>query len=329
MANNRIGALLYDKSYARLEKRLAEMAAPVQVVTWSAANGLQVTGDQTDPAEVDVQIGWISADLFADGAMDGYLEALEACANPRWVQTAHAGLDHPCYARLSAREIRITKSGAQSIPITEYVLAYVLNEFQGIAEREALQAEQRWQPQRFRELWQSRWLIIGYGHIGRGVAKRAKAFDCHTTVLRQNVQADEFADRVDTLAKVHDYLPDADVVVLACPATEQTIGLVDQRFVQSMREGSILINIARGSLIDDEALLEGLASDRPARAVLDVFKAEPLPAEDPYWQHPKVTITAHTSNAGMGTPLRGDQLFLDNLEAFIGNRPLFDEVKRG
>ncbi len=152
MANNSIGVLLYDKSYERLKQRLNTIQSPLDIVTWDSQSGLRIPSGrtpsgETDPAKVDIQVGWINSELFASGALDNYLAQLESFAGVAWVQTAHAGLDHPCYARLSARNIRISKSGAQSIPITEYVLAYVLHEFQQISLRESRQAQQQWQSQ--------------------------------------------------------------------------------------------------------------------------------------------------------------------------------------
>jgi len=118
-------------------------------------------------------------------------------------------------------------------------------------------------------------------------------------------------------------LPTIDTVVLACPATEITRGLVDAHFLRALKAGALLINIARGSLIDETALLSGLQAGQPGHAVLDVFKKEPLPDDHPFWHHQNVTLTAHTSNAGGGTRGRGDELFLSNIERFVaGKTPL-------
>jgi phosphoglycerate dehydrogenase-like enzyme len=123
-------------------------------------------------------------------------------------------------------------------------------------------------------------------------------------------------------------LPQSDVVVLANSLNDATRYMANDKFFAAMKEGSILINIARGALIDDAALQRGLAQNKPAHAVLDVFEPEPLPSDNWMWTHPKVRISGHTSNAGHGTPGRGDTLFLENLKRYLANEPLLNEAHK-
>ena len=104
------------------------------------------------------------------------------------------------------------------------------------------------------------------------------------------------------------------MVVLAPALTDETRNMCDAAFFAAMKPGSILVNIGRGGLVDEDALKVGLETDQPAHAVLDVFQTEPLPTDHWIWEHPKVRVTAHTSNSGQGTPGRGDDLFVANLE---------------
>ena len=114
-----------------------------------------------------------------------------------------------------------------------------------------------------------------------------------------------------------DVLPDADVVVLARPAPAVGEGpVVDGAFCAAMRPGSLLVNVARGSLVDDDALLAALDRGVPEHAVLDVFTTEPLPADHPYWVHPRVTVTPHTANGGFGRYRRAAELFAANLRRY-------------
>jgi phosphoglycerate dehydrogenase-like enzyme len=131
---------------------------------------------------------------------------------------------------------------------------------------------------------------------------------------------------VGTLADLPKLLPQADIVVLSCALNAETRGLGNETFFAAMKPQSILVNIARGGVIEDEALLASLDRDKPSVAVLDVFHQEPLPATNPFWTHPKVRVTSHTSAAGSGTSKRGDKLFLSNLKRYASGEKLINEV---
>ena len=315
--------LLFEKSYQRIKTALNERVPQADVVVWQADGSLLHRGRAVATTEVKPRVAWISGDVLGDETFAAFAATLAKLPSLEWAQSANAGLDHPAYVQLAQSGIEISKSGAQSIAIAEYVLTYALAHRQGLALRGDAQAARRWQARLFDELWHSRWLIIGYGHIGRNVAIRAKAFDCHTTIVRRETTADEFADLVIALEDVRAHLPRADVIVLACPATAATRGMVDESFLNATKETALLINVARGSLLDENVLMKSLDAGRPAHAVLDVFETEPLPCAAALWRHPCITVTAHTSNAGSGTRSRGDELFLSNLERFIaGDTPL-------
>ena len=115
-------------------------------------------------------------------------------------------------------------------------------------------------------------------------------------------------------------------MVLAAPATPETENLVDDAFLSAIKPGSVLVNIARGKLIDDKALLRALDGDRLNAAVLDVFNTEPLERDHPYWTHPKVVLTPHSSGGGTGRWERGAELFCDNLRRLLAGKPLVNEV---
>ena len=116
------------------------------------------------------------------------------------------------------------------------------------------------------------------------------------------------------------------MIVFACPLNAETADLADSGFFSTVKKGAILVNIARGGVIDDTALLAALDEDRLAAAVLDVFREEPLPTDNPFWSHPKVRMTSHTAFAGSGVRDRWDHLFLDNISRFVKGAPLVNEV---
>lgn len=193
-------------------------------------------------------------------------------------------------------------------------------------ERRDLQARKEWKLTPFREISRSNWLIVGFGPIGRAIAERTKAFGASNTVVRRAPAASDTVDRAGTIADLAQLLPAADIIVIACPLNDQTRGLVDDEFLAAVKPGAVLVNIARGAIVDDAALIKALDEERLSAAVLDVFHTEPLPRDDPLWSHPKVQVTAHTSFAGRGTRYRWEQLFLDNLARFVNGESLLNEV---
>jgi phosphoglycerate dehydrogenase-like enzyme len=124
-----------------------------------------------------------------------------------------------------------------------------------------------------------------------------------------------------------DELPRCDVVVLAAPATPETTAFVDDQFLAAMAPHSVLVNVARGALVDEAALLTALDRGRPAAAILDVFATEPLPADSPFWEHPRVVLTPHSSAGGLARHGRVADLFVENLERYRNGQPLLHEVR--
>ena len=135
------------------------------------------------------------------------------------------------------------------------------------------------------------------------------------------------ADEMLTPARLRERLPEADVVVLALPLTPDNRGMVDADFLAALTPGrTVLVNVARGGHVDEAALIAGLAAERPAHAILDVFAREPLPADSPFWDHPQVSLTAHAAPWSDGLVARGDAQFLVNLRRFVAGEPLLNEA---
>ena len=158
------------------------------------------------------------------------------------------------------------------------------------------------------------------------MAKRARAFGAHVIGVRRNPDGTEPADETTTPDNLPGILPRADVVVLAAPANDGTAHLADTRFLRAMKPDSVLVNIARGALVDEAALLESLEAGRPGHAILDVFETEPLPESSPLWVHPRVHVTPHGAAMSDGTRDRGDLVFLENLRRYLDEEALQFEV---
>lgn len=317
--------LMYDKALARIGERLHALNLDLDLATFDRSGRVAIGGKSLHPEEVSVDYVWLSSDLNADGFQQGAFDLALALRSAKVLQTFNAGLDHPFYKQLSAKGTRISNSSAQAVAISEYVMGQVLAVFQPIEEQRRLQASQTWKITPYREIAGTTWLIVGYGPIGREIAKRAKVFGARTTIVRRSPETSELADRAGTLADLPKLAADADVVVLACPLNAETRGFADAAFFASLKPGALLVNIARGALVDDAAMIAALDQGRLSAAVLDVFHEEPLPSDNPLWGHPKVRLTSHTSFAGSGVRGRWDELFLENIGRYARGEPLLNE----
>ncbi|MDB5430116.1 MAG: hypothetical protein JWP35_1232 [Caulobacter sp.] len=313
-------------AHGRIAGRLAALAPDLEVVTVTGADSFARDSAPVTAELVDPDIVWSSLDIYPGPLMPTLIGAVLRGSRKPWLQTFNAGLDLPIFKAIMAKGVRITKSSAQATPIAEYVLAHALSLIVPITAQADAQAARTWTRTPYQEVSQSRWTLVGYGNIGRAIAQRIKPFGAQLTVVRKSSANDGLADAVVGQAALPEVLPQSDVVILACPLNDETRNLADAAFFGAMKPGAILINIGRGGLVDEDALRKGLDRDRPAHAVLDVFQTEPLPEDHWIWSHPKVRVSAHTSNSGQGTLERGDDLFLENLKRFLAGEPLINEA---
>lgn len=203
----------------------------------------------------------------------------------------------------------------------------MLDTFLGAGQWRVAQAESRWERggTGHREVAGSAWLVVGMGAIGGEVARRARALGATVTGVRRHPSGDEPVDRVVTPDGLLSAVPEADVVVLSAPASRATRHLADGAFFAAMRPGSVLVNVARGELVDEEALLAALDLGRPAAAVLDVASTEPLSVASPLWRHPLVTLTPHASGHTGTTNAHYLPFVEENLRRYLAGEPLRQE----
>jgi phosphoglycerate dehydrogenase-like enzyme len=272
-------------------------------------------------------IAWGTSDLFREGApFVSFFSFMLKSPELRWFQSPGAGYEDPAFGALVANGVRVTNAHVNSLPIAEFVLRSVLEEFQGAAQWRNQVLERRWRIHDWREVSGSTWLIVGLGGIGTEVAHRARAFGVRVIGSRLHPSESDPTERTVTPDQLDQVIGLADVVVLAAPATSETENLVDADFLSRMKPRSLLVNVARGTLVDDNALLESLDSGHLSAAVLDVFRTEPLPDDHPFWSHPSIRVTPHNAAGGSGRFQRQADLFKENLDRYVDGRPLLNEV---
>lgn len=260
-------------------------------------------------------------------------QAILALPTLRWVQTVSAGVDAAIIAMLRDRDVVLTNaSGIFDRPIAEMVLTYILMALKRMPEYAALQREHRWRKLSQREAGGLTVGIVGLGSIGSEVAQLCRALGMRVVALRRH--PDRGAVQVDELwppERLDDLLAEADFVVLAVPLTPETQGLIGAAQLRRMRPEAWLINIARGAIVDEPALIQALQAGWIAGAALDVFATEPLPPESPLWALPNVILTPHQAWSTPHLQEREAALFLDNLRRYLNGEPLLNVVdkKRG
>jgi phosphoglycerate dehydrogenase-like enzyme len=257
----------------------------------------------------------------------------------RWVHSAATGVATALHDEMQASDVVLTNSaGIHAIPIAEYAVAGILHFLRGFDFAVEQQHEAKWDKSRFvavdaplREMDTVRALIVGAGGIGSETAKRLTALGATCTAVRRRVELGPppgFAD-VIALRDLDKALPVHDVVVLAAPLTPETAGLLTAARLDLLPPSAIIVNVARGALIDDGALIDRLKRGRLRGAVLDVFREEPLAASSPLWQLRQVLLTPHTSPVSPGRfwP-RQLELFLDNWTRYVRGEPMRNVVDK-
>ena len=231
--------------------------------------------------------------------------------NLRYIQLTSAGYDRVPMKEVEQRQIKIYNArGVYSIPMAEFAVAGVLDLYKDMAQFRKQQERHEWVKNRkIRELAGSKVVIVGCGSVGTECAKRFKAFDCQVIGVDVIVREDPWYDKIIKIEEIDRELQGADVVVLTVPLTEETRGLIDERRLKLIGEQGILVNIARGGIIDRKALEEW-----NGYAVLDVFEEEPLEAGSTLWGKEGVIVTPHNSFVGNGNHKRLNQCIIRNLE---------------
>jgi phosphoglycerate dehydrogenase-like enzyme len=321
-------ALYFKSTWDRLADKIRAVAPALRVGLYDEDGNISLDGQPITVAALRPQYFWIHSELFFAKRLQDYFQLMLESPSIEWLHTVNTGLDKLPYLALLKKGVRLSNNHAQAIAIAEFVLGQVLAHFQDVADYRARQAAGVWQHRGFREISGSRWVLVGFGAISRELALRLKAFGAHVTAVRRKLDGEGLADVVLPTERVHEALADADVVVLAAAANAATRNLVDARFLGAMNPQTVLVNIARGDLVVEADLRAALDAGRPGYAILDVFNQEPPASQSWVWQHPRVSLTPHTSNAGSGMRRRAEALFLENLRRQLAGEPLLNQVSR-
>ena len=245
----------------------------------------------------------------------------------QWMHIPGTGVDGWPRELLAGRTVTCAR-GVSAVPIAEYVLAAMLAFEKDVPNIFLEEKPEHWNFAQLGELSGKTVGIVGLGGIGEAVATRALAFDCRVRALRRRPEQGAPAG-VELATDLADLLATADHVVIAAPATSATEHLLDDDAFARMKPGVHLVNIARGSLIDQDALRRALDGDRVAMATLDTATPEPLPKKHWLFSHPKVRVTAHVSWSSPHAWDRMLQCFAENLARFAAGEPLVGVVDAG
>jgi phosphoglycerate dehydrogenase-like enzyme len=246
--------------------------------------------------------------------------------NLRWIQAIGSGVGQFVSSRLDEGGIVLTNgAGIGAPPIAEWVIARVLQIIKLLPEHDAAAREHRWDTVLGGQLQGKTMAVVGLGAIGRETARRARAFGVKLVGIRRSWQpgmTDPDVDELHGPGALADVVGRSDIVVLAAPGTDDNDNLFDDAIFAAMRPGSIFVNVARGTLVDEAALIGALERGHLRAAAIDVARAEPLPADDPLWDAPNLYISPHSSTSGEGYADRAFDLFCRNFERFVRNEPL-------
>lgn len=314
--------LIHEKALARNAEAIAAHGDRLKLLIVDDAGTIRADGRVLSVDEAQPNAAWANADVFFSGAARAFMTATLKSQTLRWVQSGAAGFDNPVFGQFVDKGAVLTTSHGQAVGIADYVLWGVLDVLQGGAARRADQAARQWIRRSFREVSGSRWVILGFGAIGQGVAQRARAFGADIAAVRRSPDPHPLADRMVSPERFAEAAAEADVLVLCAPATAETRHIANAALFARMKKDSVFVNVGRGALVDEPALLAALDRGAPGHAVLDVFETEPLPADSPFWSHPSVTMTPHASGVSLGNAPRNDALFLENLDLWVSGKPL-------
>jgi phosphoglycerate dehydrogenase-like enzyme len=285
----------------------------------------KVESDRLLP-EADVVVGWaVRRDNFA------------SAGRLRWVHLTAAGVGHMLFPEMVASDVVLTNArGLHAISMSEHALGVLLMLTRKLHLARDAQRERKWaqeklwfEPPPLGQLHGSTLGLVGLGGIGSAVAERARAFGMRVIAVRRHPAADPApAHEQWGIERLHEMLARADSLVLAAPLTSETRGMIGSAELARLRPHAVVVNVGRGAVVDEPALIDALAQRRIAGAALDVFAEEPLPESSPLWSMPNVIVTPHVSGFGPRFWERTCEMFAGNLRRWLDGQPLENVVDK-
>lgn len=304
--------------------------AEVEVLTLEEAVGAQRL--DFDAAFISRDVTGTSTKHRIEPALQAVYALLLASEQLKWVHIHSAGADRPAFVSLHQRGVAVTtSSGANARVVAATALAGLL----ALARRFPMlweqQRQRQWVPilgagRLPRDLPGQRATLLGWGPIGQELGRLLKALGLSVTAVRTQPRDSVEGVQMCTYDELATVLPGTDWLILACPLTDTTRGLVDAGFLSQLPAGAHIINVSRGEVIDELALIEALKTGHLAGAFLDVFQHEPLPAESELWSLPQVMVTPHGAGHSDGNESRVADLFVDNLSRWVRGEPMVNQV---
>jgi len=271
-------------------------------------------------AETDILVAWGWTDI-----RPLYL----AAPRLKWVHALSAGVEGLICPEIQASDIILTNSkGIHGIPVSEHVFSLMLAFTRGLNLLIRRQLDKKWERVTTDEIHEKTIGIVGLGSIGREIAKKAKGLGMEVVATKQEMTTEIFVDKLYKPEQLHEMLAVCDFVVVALPLTEKTAGLFTLEEFKAMKPTAYFFNIARGAIVREAALAKALQLGIIKGAGLDVFEAEPLPADSPLWSMDNVIITPHLAAISPCYLDRAVKLFVDNLTRYTQNREMFNIVDK-
>jgi len=325
--------LLSDKTEAELAPKMAAILGP---------NGyVRVTAQQMHAGTADADFCFVSRDITAASTKHKILpetqyvyDALMGSKALKWVHIHSAGVDRQIFLDLMARGVTVTSSsGASASLVAQTALTGLLSLARRFPQLAAAQRAHTWAPF-FKvglppDLEGQTATIVGWGPIGQKLAAWLTALGLNIIVVRQSASSTIPDTRVVSFEGFNDILPETDWLVLACPLTAQTSNLVSAKALGLMKHSAHIVNISRGAVIDEPAMIDALNHGRLAGAYLDVFAQEPLPTESPLWDMPNVIATPHTAGFSDAIIQRMADKFLENLGHYARGESFINVARLG
>ena len=320
----------HQASGARLLARAAELGVKLEPVVLPADSEARLDPDRCK----DIEIAYFTEDLVPNFSRQ-FFSACYKAEQLRWLHVFNAGTDNPVFGQMLARGVCLTtSSGANAEPVGVSAAAGLLMLARGFPGWMAAQRRHAWEPVRGTEapddLRGQTLLLLGVGEIGKTLARIAQVLGMRVIgVRRSGLQPGDPVDEMHAPAALDHLLPRAQWLALTCPLTQETRSMISAARLALLPAGARIINVARGEIVDEPALIAALRSGHLGGAYLDVVEQEPLPTDSPLWDMPNVVLSPHNAFASTGNEARATAIFLQNLGLRARGEPMRNEVRKG